>query len=173
MHLPTTFHEEDDMQGKRTRVLDSRGRPVPGLYFRDGRYIAGFKLDGRWRMRQLSAETLTEARRQRESLLAGLREGRIAAPAKTTFKDVFSEYQDARSISERTRKHERHLRDRHLSDLSNRRVQDVSAGEVAKVLRRMRETYSRGRRLRSIESSRAHSPSLFAGGSSRETRSTV
>ena len=33
------------MQGKRTRALDSRGRPVPGLYVRDGRYIAGFKLD--------------------------------------------------------------------------------------------------------------------------------
>ena len=34
------------MQGKRTRALDSRGRPVPGLYVRDGRFIAGFKLDG-------------------------------------------------------------------------------------------------------------------------------
>jgi hypothetical protein len=93
-------------------------------------------------MRTLSAETLTEARREREALLAGLREGRIAAPAKTTFNDVFAEYQVSRSLADRTRKHERHLRDRHLSELLERRVQDISAGEVAKVLRGMRETYS-------------------------------
>jgi integrase len=142
MLLPTTFHKEDDMQGKRTRVLDSRNRPVPGLYVRDGRFMAGFKLDGRWTMRTLSAVTLTDGRREREALLAGLREGRIAAPAKTTFEDVFTEYQDSRSISERTRKHERHLRDRHLQDLRERRVQDVSASEIAKVLRGMREKYS-------------------------------
>src|SRR5262249_23742420 len=74
MGVPTTF-EEDNMQGKRRRALDSRGRPVPGLYVRDGRYTAGFKLARRWHMRTLSAETLTEARRERESLLAGLREG--------------------------------------------------------------------------------------------------
>jgi hypothetical protein len=33
------------MQGKRTRA--SRGRPIPGLYEPDGRFIAGFKRDGR------------------------------------------------------------------------------------------------------------------------------
>jgi hypothetical protein len=66
------------MQGKRTRALDSRGRPVPGLYVRDGRFITGYMLDGRWMMRTLLADTLTEARRERESLLAGLREGRVA-----------------------------------------------------------------------------------------------
>ena len=70
------------MQGKRTRALDSRGRPGPGLYVRDGRFIAGFKRDGRWTMQTLDAETLTEARRERESLLAGLREGRVAAPGR-------------------------------------------------------------------------------------------
>jgi hypothetical protein len=39
------------MQGKRTRALDSRGRPVRGLYVRDGRYLAGLNIDGRWTMR--------------------------------------------------------------------------------------------------------------------------
>jgi integrase len=134
--------KEDDMQGKRTRAIDSRGRPVPGLYVRDGRYIAGYKIDGRWTMRTLDADTLTEARRERESLLAGLREGRIAAPAAATFADVFAEFQAARSLSERTRKHERHLLDRHLSDLKRRRVQDVTATEAARLLRGMRDPYS-------------------------------
>jgi len=141
MRLPTTF-KEDDMQGKRTRVLDSRGRPVPGLYVRDGIYIAGFKLEGRWVMRNLSAETLTEARRERDSLLAGLREGRVAAPDKITFADVCSQYQDARTLSDRTKRHERHLRDRHLAELTSRRIQKITSSDVAKVLRGMRDTYS-------------------------------
>ncbi len=130
------------MQGKRTRALDSRGRPVPGLYVRDGRYIAGFKLAGRWTMRTLDAETLTEARRARESLLAGLREGRIAAPATATFRDVFDEFQASRRLAERTRMHERHLLDRHLVAVKTRRIQDVTASDVARLLRGMRDHYS-------------------------------
>jgi integrase len=130
------------MQGKRTRALDSRGRPVPGLYVRDGRFIAGLRVNGRWTMRTLAADTLTEARRERESLLAGLREGRIAAPAAATFDDVFAEYQAARSLSQRTRAHELHLVRRHLPKLRARRVQDVSASDVAQVLRGMRDRYS-------------------------------
>jgi integrase len=112
------------------------------LYVRDGRFIAGWKQDGRWTMRTLNADTLTDARRERESLLAGLREGRIAAPDRTTFREAFEEYQGARSLSERTRDHERHLRDRHLSHLVDRRVQEISASDIAAVLRGMRDRYS-------------------------------
>jgi integrase len=130
------------MQGKRTRAFDSRGRPVPGLYVRDRRFIAGMKLDGRWTMKTLCAETLTDARREREGLLAGLREGRIAAPDTVTFAEVFTEYQDARTLSERTRSHEQHLVDRHLRALKRRRVQDVSASELARLLRDLRRRYS-------------------------------
>lgn len=90
----------------------------------------------------VGASALTEARRERESLLAGLREGRIAAPAAATFADVFAEYQDTRTLSERTRKHERHLLDRHLAPLKGRRVQDVTTSDVARLLRGMRDTYS-------------------------------
>jgi integrase len=142
MRVPATPNEEDNMQGKRTRALDSRGRPVPGLYVRDGRFIAGWKQDGRWTMRTLTADTLTDARCERESLLAGLREGRIAAPDRTTFREAFEEYQGARSLSERTRDHEQHLRDRHLSHLVDRRVQEISASDIAAVLRWMRDRYS-------------------------------
>ena len=55
---------------------------------------------------------------------------------------MFAEYQEARSLSDRTREHERHLRDRHISTLVDRRVQDVTASDLAKVLRSMRDTYS-------------------------------
>jgi integrase len=136
------------MQGKRTRALDSRGRPVPGLYTRDGRYIAGFKRDGRWIMRTLDAETLTEARRERESLLAGLREGRIAAPAETTFEELFRDWLGARNLSERTREHERHVFRHHLERLAAERAQDVTAAKIARVLHEMRDAgYSEWRRV--------------------------
>lgn len=143
MLLPAT-HEEETMQGKRTRARDSRGRPVPGLYVRDGRFIAGAKVEGRWTMHTLNAVTLTEARRERESWLAGLREGRIAAPAQATFGDVFDDWQEARAskISERTRENERHIAKKRLGSLLGRRVQDVTATEVAALLREQRGRYA-------------------------------
>src|SRR4029079_19560475 len=46
---------------------------------------------------------LTDARRERESWIAGLREGRIAQRDGATFADLFAEHQEARNLSERTR----------------------------------------------------------------------
>ncbi len=143
LRVPVTTHdEEDNMQGKRTRALDSRNRPVPGLYIRDGRYIAGAKLDGVWTMKTLEAETLTEARHERESWLAGLREGRIASPSAATFAAVFEDWQESRRISERTRTHERHLLAKRLGTLTSRRVQDVTPTDLATVLREQRKHYA-------------------------------
>ncbi len=132
------------MQGKRTRALDSRGRPVPGLYIRDGRFIAGFQCPqaGNWRMQNLDAATLTEARRERESVIAALREKRTAAPDRATFSDLFAEYQDARNLSARTRAHERHLLNRHLDSFKGRRVQEITATDLARRLRELRKRYS-------------------------------
>jgi integrase len=130
------------MQGKRTRALDSRGRPVPGLYVRDGRFIAGFKLNGRWTMRTLAAETLTDARRERESLLTGLREGRIASPATATVAEVFAEYQSSRRLAPRTRAHEQYLLGHYLTAFEARRIQEVSASDVARRLLELGDAYS-------------------------------
>lgn len=139
---PTTSEEDNNMQGKRTRARDSRGRPVQGLYVRDGRYIAGFRIEGRWHMRNLVASTLTEARRERDSMLVGLREGRVAPPSRQTFAEAFADYQESRKLSERTIRHERHLVRRHLAILETRRVQDITARDIAIVLRRMRDKYA-------------------------------
>jgi integrase len=126
-------------QGKRERARDSRGRPVPGLYVRDGRFIAGFKLDGRWLMVTLAASTLTEARRERERLLSELRERRRPAPDRSTFAEVFADWQAARTIGERTRAYEREFVTRYLADLYRRPVQELRPADVARVLRRMRD----------------------------------
>lgn len=93
-------------------------------------------------MQTLEAETITEARRERESLLAGLRESRVAAPAAATFADIFRDYQASRSLSERTKMHEQHLVSRHLAALKTRRVQDVTATGVARLLRALGDGYS-------------------------------
>jgi integrase len=92
-------------------------------------------------MENLDAATLTEARREKDSKIAALRESRVA-PAAVTFAGLFSEYQDARRLSARTRAHEQHLAGRHLGALAARRAQDVTASDVARLLRGMRETYS-------------------------------
>jgi integrase len=138
---PTTL-EEDDMARTHVRALDSRGRPVPGLYVRDGRFVAGYSVRGRWTLTTLRAETLTEARRERESLLAAHREGRLAARSSATFADVFEEWQASRRISERTAEHERCVRRRYLSHLDDERVQDVTPSDVARLLRDLRASYS-------------------------------
>jgi integrase len=129
------------MQGKRTLARDSRGRPVPGIYIRDGVYSAGFRCPqtGRWRMVNLKAKTLTEAKRERDSLLAALREDRVAAPAADTFANAFEDYQQSRKLKRRTIKHEQHLLDRHLDAFKNRRLQGVTTREVARRLRELRD----------------------------------
>ena len=59
------------------RVLKRVGA-TPGVYKRDNTYYAGYSLDGKWTITALEAESVTEAKRARQSLVAGLREGRIA-----------------------------------------------------------------------------------------------
>jgi hypothetical protein len=129
------------MQGKRTRLLDSRGRPYKGLYIRDGLISAGFNCPqtSKWRMENLRAKNATEALRERDSLLAALREDRASAPVSVTFEQLFREHQAARNLSERTLKHERHLVDRHLAAFKSRRVQSVTTAEVSRLLRDMRD----------------------------------
>lgn len=122
------------MQGKRERARDSRGRPVPGLYVRGGRFIAGFQEGGRWAMRTLEAESLTEARREREALIADLASGRAAPRSGVTFAEALADWQGSRTLSERTIRDERAVARRYLSKLLTRRIQDVSVADAAAVL---------------------------------------
>ena len=122
------------MQGKRERARDIRGRPVKGLYVRDGRFVAGLQEGGRWTMRTLEAESLTEARREREALIADLASGRAAPRSGVMFSEAFADWQRSRTLSGRTIRDERAVARRYLSKLLNRRVQDVSVSDAAAVL---------------------------------------
>jgi integrase len=137
--VPTAPEGNTMKQGRRTRARDSRGRPVPGIYQRDGRYIAGFESEGKWKMQTLEAATLTEARRERESLLAGLREGRTAAPAAITTQDLFEDWLRSRTVGDRTAAHERWLVGAYLKAISAKRAQSVTASDLGSVLSDLRE----------------------------------
>ena len=129
-------------QGPRVRARDSRGRPSRNLYIRDGRFSFGWMENGTRRTETLQATTRTEALRERDSRLAAIREGRVAAKDDSTFGTLFDEWQDARNLSERTREYEQYVLDHHLPTMRDRKVQDISASDVARVLRSMRDTYS-------------------------------
>jgi hypothetical protein len=157
---PVTTKEGDNMQGKRSRVLDTRGRAVPGIYRRDGRFVAGYQAAGKWTMRTLRAETLTEAKRERDSLVAGLREGRTVAPESLTVRDLFTDYQQSRNLSTRTDAHDRETFDRYAGVIATRRSQEVTASELASVLRELRvrglSDWTRHQVLRVLRGTFAH-----------------
>jgi integrase len=93
-------------------------------------------------MQTLNATTLTAAKRERESLLAALRERRRALSNDETWNAIFEEWLASRDASARTIAHDRHLAGRHLAALQGRRVQDVTARDLARVLLAMRGRYS-------------------------------
>jgi hypothetical protein len=66
----------------------------PGIYVQDGAYHAGFREpgSGRRRLRKLQASTLRAARKERESHLAALREGRLAARSEITLGALCDEW---------------------------------------------------------------------------------
>ncbi|HEX2429084.1 MAG TPA: hypothetical protein VHI53_14250, partial [Gaiellaceae bacterium] len=115
---------------------------MKGVYRRDGKYYAGITIGGRWTFRALDATNLTEARKEREKLLLDHVEGRQVARDGATFADLFSEWQGARRLWNRTRNHEAHLLHRHLSTIEHRRIQDIDARDLARILRGMRDRYS-------------------------------
>ena len=115
---------------------------TPGIFKRGNTFYAGYRVEGRWTMKALAAENVTEAKKARDSLVAGVREGRIAVKNDVTFAAVFEAWLESRSISARTEAHERHLCGRHLTALTERRVQDITRRELARILKGMKENYS-------------------------------
>ena len=63
----------------------------------------------------------------------------MAAKDDATFLAVFEEWQSSRTISARTAEHERYLRDQHLALLKGQKVQAITASDIARLLRRMRD----------------------------------
>jgi integrase len=121
-----------------------RERVAPGIYVKDGVYIAGFNDPNtkRWTMPTLKATNLRDAKRERAALLAALREGRAASRSTLTFDDCLDSYLDALAggdARERTVRHNRWVADRYLrGPIGPKPVQQITTADVRRVLRAIR-----------------------------------
>lgn len=84
-------------QGPRTRAVDSRGKPVKGVYIRDGIYSILFTRDGKTHIKNVEAQTLAEARMERERILETLRGNKKKS---IPTKELDQLYTDARKLSQ-------------------------------------------------------------------------
>jgi integrase len=121
-----------------------RERVAPGIYLRDSIYSAGFSdpNTGRWTMPTLEATNLRDAKREREALIAALREGRAASKSTLDFDACLDAYLEAlagSSARERTVRHNRWVADRYLrTPLRAKPVQQITTADVRRVLRSIR-----------------------------------
>ena len=85
-----------------------RVKVAPGIYRQDGALFANYREpgNGRSRFTKLQATTLRDAKKERESILAALREGRLAARSDITLAALCDEWLATR----RGRVADRHLR---------------------------------------------------------------
>jgi integrase len=128
--------QQDSRKGRR--------RVAPGVYIKNGVYVAGFNdpKTGRWTMPTLKATTLTAAKKERASLLAALREGRAASRSELTFDACLDSYLEALGhggAREKTIRHNTWIAKKYLRDpLGAKSVQTITTEDVRKVLRSVR-----------------------------------
>jgi len=102
-----------------------RQRVAPGIYIKNGVYIAGFSdpNTGKWTMPTLKATTLTAAKRERAALLSALDDGRVASRSELTFDVSLDQYLEAHAASGARAKTNRTMRgiaDRHVRPTRSR-----------------------------------------------------
>ena len=112
---------------------------APGIYTQDGSYRAGFREpgSGRWRTQKLRATTLREAKKERASILAALREGRIAARSEITLGALSDDWLATRlgNVSERTYEYDEGMVKRIAAVVGDMRVQAITVTDVRGLLR--------------------------------------
>jgi integrase len=109
-----------------------------GIYRQNGAYFAGYREPGtgRWRLKTLRATSVRDAKKERESLLAALREGRHAARPEVTVAALCAEWLATRRgrVAERTYEYDDSQVKRITSVLGDRRVQAVDVSDVRRLL---------------------------------------
>jgi len=115
-----------------------RVRVAPGIYLQDGSYRAGFREpgSGRWRTQKLTATTLRGAKKERESLLAGLREGRLAPRSDLTLDALCDEWLETRRgrVAPRTLEYDQEQLALIRPVLGSLRIQTLTVGDVRRLL---------------------------------------
>jgi integrase len=115
-----------------------RVRLAQGIY-RQGRWLfASYREPGSGRMRftKLQATTLREAKKERESLLSALREGRLAARSEITLAALCDEWLATRRgrVAERTLEYDEAQVKRIKSVLGDLRIQALTVADVRRLL---------------------------------------
>lgn len=115
-----------------------RARVAPGIYLQDGNYYAGFNEPGskRWRLRKLAAKHLRDAKRERESILAALREGRAPVRSDVTLAALCEEWLATRRgrVGDRTYDYDVDQVKRITLVLGRKRVQALTVTDVRNLL---------------------------------------
>jgi integrase len=115
-----------------------RARVATGVYVQSGAYFANFREPGtgRQRLQRLEATTLREARRERESILAALREGRRAPRSTVTLAALADEWVATRRgrVAERTLEYDSTQLRRITAVLGDVCVQALTVSDVRRLL---------------------------------------
>jgi integrase len=123
--------QNDSSKSRRVKV-------VPGIYRQDGALFANYREpgDGRSRFTKLKATTIRDAKRERESILAALREGRLAARSETTLAVLCDEWLATRRgrVAVRTLEYDETQLKRIKPELGHLRVQAITVTDVRRLL---------------------------------------
>lgn len=116
-----------------------RAKVAPGIYRQDGALFANYREpgNGRSRFTKLRAATVRDARRERESILAALREGREAIRSSITLDQLADEWQETRRgrVAPRTYEYDDEQLARIRPVLGGLRVQAITVSDVRRLLR--------------------------------------
>jgi integrase len=115
-----------------------RVRVAPGVYRQNGALFAHYREPGNGRMRftKLNAATVRDARKERESILAALREGRKAPRSETTVEALCRDWLATRDghVAARSYEYDQGMVGRIVRVLGPMRVQDVTVRDVRRLL---------------------------------------
>jgi integrase len=115
-----------------------RQKVAPGIHAQGKSLFANYRepATGRQRFKKLKAQTVREARKERESILAALREGRLAARSEITLAALCDEWLATREGRVAPRTHEYDLEQlQHIKPvLGSLRVQAVTVSDIRRLL---------------------------------------
>ena len=114
-------------QGPRSRARDSKGRPIKGVYIRDGIFSVLLTVNGKTTMKNVEADTVAEARYVREQMVSQFR-GR--KKKSIPMKELDQLYTDARKLSQQLSFTKNKLTSDQRKDLSRAELLTMDATDL-------------------------------------------
>jgi len=102
------------------RATTRDGQPVRGIYVRDGQFHAGFSVNGHWRLLQLKAQDINDARVERDRIIrkhGGYQSHEMRTPPEPRLKKLDELHNDTRQLAQRMNRARTDLANRHNREL--------------------------------------------------------